>query len=65
MFAYFLPPGATTLTLYLNAWLALEANNGFRDAQVAYWIDGKPRAPSAPRWNLLDNVVAPAWSRWF
>jgi Na+/H+-dicarboxylate symporter/ABC-type amino acid transport substrate-binding protein len=61
MFAYFLPPDATTLTLYLNAWLALQTNNGFRDAQVAYWIEGKQRAPEAPRWNLLDNVLIPAW----
>jgi proton glutamate symport protein len=60
MFSYFLPPGATTLTLYLNAWLALQTENGFRDAQIAYWIDGKPRAPQAPRWNLLDNVLIPA-----
>jgi proton glutamate symport protein len=60
MFAYFLPPDATTLTLYLNAWLALQTNNGFRDAQIAYWIKGKQRAPEAPRWNLLDNVLIPA-----
>ncbi len=64
MFAYFLPPDATTLTLYLNAWLALLTSNGFRDAQVAYWIEGKPRAPQAPRWNLLDNVLVPDWQRW-
>jgi proton glutamate symport protein len=64
MFAYFLPPDATTLTLYLNAWLALQSDNGFRHAQIAYWIEGKPRAPQAPRWNLFDNVVIPAWQRW-
>jgi ABC-type amino acid transport substrate-binding protein len=63
MFACFLPPDATTLTLYLNAWLALQTDNGFRDAQIAYWIEGKPRAPQAPRWNLLDNVLVPAWQR--
>ena len=60
MFAYFLPPGATTLTLYLNAWLALQTESGFRAAQIDYWIEGKPRAPQAPRWNLLDNVLLPA-----
>ncbi|MBV8745200.1 MAG: amino acid ABC transporter substrate-binding protein [Xanthobacteraceae bacterium] len=60
MFAYFLPPDATTLTLYLNAWLALQSDNGFRAAQIDYWIGGKPRAPEAPRWNLLDNVLIPA-----
>jgi Na+/H+-dicarboxylate symporter/ABC-type amino acid transport substrate-binding protein len=64
MFAYFLPPDATTLTLYLNAWLALQSDNGFREAQIAYWVDGKPRAPEAPRWNLFDNILVPAWQRW-
>jgi proton glutamate symport protein len=60
MFSYFLPPGATSLTLYLNAWLALQTESGFRAAQIDYWIDGKPRALQAPRWNLLDNVLIPA-----
>ena len=64
MFAYFLPPDATTLTLYLNAWLGLQSDNGFRDAQIAYWIEGKSRAPETPRWNLFDNILVPAWQRW-
>jgi hypothetical protein len=31
--------------------------------QLAYWIDGKPRPDDTPRWNLLDNVLRPAWRR--
>jgi len=61
LFAYFLPPQATTLTQYLNIWLSLQASSGFRAAQVAYWIEGKPRPSNTPRWNLLDNVLRPAW----
>ena len=61
LFAYFLQPSATTLTRYLNTWLSLQATNGFRAAQLAYWIDGKPRPDDTPRWNLLDNVLRPAW----
>jgi Na+/H+-dicarboxylate symporter/ABC-type amino acid transport substrate-binding protein len=60
-FAYFLQPSARTLTRYLNTWLSLQASNGFRAAQLAYWIDGKPRPDSTPRWNLLDNVLRPFW----
>jgi ABC-type amino acid transport substrate-binding protein len=60
MFSYFLPPSASSLTLFLNAWLALQTESGFRAAQIDYWIEGKPRAPQAPRWNLLDNVLIPA-----
>jgi proton glutamate symport protein len=61
LFAYFLQPSARTLTRYLNAWLSLQASNEFRAAQLAYWIDGKPRPDNTPRWNLLDNVLGPAW----
>ena len=60
LFAYFLQPSARTLTRYLNTWLSLQATNGFRAEQLAYWIDGKPRPDDTPRWNLLDNVLLPA-----
>jgi hypothetical protein len=45
----------------LNTWLSFQAANGFRAAQLAYWIDGKPRPDPTPRWNLLDNVLRPTW----
>jgi proton glutamate symport protein len=61
LFAYFLQPSAGALTRYLNAWLSLQASNGFRAEQLAYWIDGTPRPDNRPRWNLLDNVLLPAW----
>jgi ABC-type amino acid transport substrate-binding protein len=61
LFGYFLQPSATTLIRYLNTWLSLQAANGFRAAQLAYWIDGRPRPDDTPRWNLLDNVLRPAW----
>jgi proton glutamate symport protein len=61
MFAYFMPPNATTLASYFDIWLSLQASNGFRAAQIAYWIDGKPRPSPTPRWNLLDNVLRPMW----
>jgi ABC-type amino acid transport substrate-binding protein len=61
LYAYFLQPGATTLNRYLNTWLSLRASNGFRAQELAYWIDGKPRPDNTPRWNLLDNVLLPAW----
>jgi proton glutamate symport protein len=60
-FAYFMPPEATTLERYLNIWLSLQASSGFRAEQLSYWIEGKPRPSNAPRWNLLDNVLRPAW----
>jgi proton glutamate symport protein len=61
VFAYFMPPDATTLARYLNIWLSLQTSSGFRTEQLSYWIAGKPRPSNTPRWNLLDNVLCPAW----
>ena len=60
IFAYLLPPHAEGLTRFVDLWLSLQARNGFRDAQIAYWIEGEPRASRTPRWNLIDNVLRPA-----
>jgi Na+/H+-dicarboxylate symporter/ABC-type amino acid transport substrate-binding protein len=60
IFAYLLPPDAEGLTRFVDLWLSLQARNGFRDAQIAYWIDGEPRVSRTPRWNLIDNVLRPA-----
>ena len=60
IFAYLLPPDAEGLTRFVDLWLSLQARNGFRDAQIAYWIEGEPRASRTPRWNLIDNVLRPA-----
>jgi Na+/H+-dicarboxylate symporter/ABC-type amino acid transport substrate-binding protein len=65
IFAYLLSPNAVDLTRFVDLWLALQASNGFRDAQIAYWIDGERRAPRAPRWNLLDNVLSPELAKRF
>jgi proton glutamate symport protein len=64
-FAYFLPPDAASLTRFVNLWMSLQASNGFRDAQVAYWLEGKARPSQVPRWNLLDNVIRPALANRF
>jgi hypothetical protein len=64
-FAYFLPPDAASLTRFVNLWMSLQASNGFREAQVAYWLEGKARPSLAPRWNLLDNVIRPALANRF
>jgi Na+/H+-dicarboxylate symporter/ABC-type amino acid transport substrate-binding protein len=59
LFAYLLPPGADSFRQFLDQWLELHAGNGFRDEQVSYWIDGRPRAGEhRPRWNLFDALRA-------
>ena len=58
LLAYLMPPGADSLRQYLDQWLELKAADGFRAAQVDYWINGEPRALREPRWNLLDVLFA-------
>jgi len=42
---------------YLNDWLRIKATDGFRTAQIDYWMKDKPRSNPAPRWNLLDALM--------
>ncbi len=56
LLAYLMPPGSDSFRQYLDQWLELKAADGFRAAQIDYWINGKPRAQGQPRWNLLDTL---------
>jgi proton glutamate symport protein len=55
--ASMLPPNALTFSAYLHDWSEQQRENGFAAAQAAYWMDGKSREPSRPRWNLLDALT--------
>jgi ABC-type amino acid transport substrate-binding protein len=55
--AIMLPPGAAAFRAYLDAWMRLQNDSGFTAEQKAYWIDGIPRRPPVPRWNLLDALT--------
>jgi proton glutamate symport protein len=57
-FAFLFPPGASDFRDYVDQWLALKGTDGFRQAQIDYWIDGKPRVVAKPRWNLWDAIAA-------
>jgi proton glutamate symport protein len=57
-FGFLFPPGASDFHDYVNQWLALKGTDGFRQAQIDYWIDGKPRVVAKPRWNLWDAIAA-------
>jgi hypothetical protein len=35
----------------------LQDASGFTAEQKSYWIDGIPRRPPLPRWNLLDALT--------
>jgi proton glutamate symport protein len=57
LLAYMMPPGADIFRRYLDQWLTLKDANGFRAAQLDYWLNGKPRSDRPPRWNLLDALM--------
>jgi ABC-type amino acid transport substrate-binding protein len=57
LFAYLLPPNSSTFRQYFDQWLELKTSDGFRAAQLDYWIKGKRRAQRRPRWNLLDALL--------
>lgn len=44
---------------YLNSWLTLKANVGFKEEQYDLWIRGRTQAaaPPEPRWSFMDNVL--------
>jgi Na+/H+-dicarboxylate symporter/ABC-type amino acid transport substrate-binding protein len=55
--AIMLPPDATAFRAYVDAWIRLQDDSGFAAEQKSYWIDGIPRRPPEPRWNLLDALT--------
>ena len=54
--AMMMPPNALAFGAYLQDWAEQQRADGFAAAQAAYWINGKPRSPERPRWNLLDAL---------
>jgi Na+/H+-dicarboxylate symporter len=56
-FAFLFRPGPSDFHDYVDQWLALKGTDGFRQAQIDYWIDGKPRVVAKPRWNLWDAIA--------
>ena len=57
VFVYLLPPDSQSVAEFVNVWMDLKRNDGFREEQEAYWIKGESRARSHPRWNLLDAAL--------
>jgi proton glutamate symport protein len=56
--AFAMAPDSTELSGYVNRWLQLRANDGFRAEQIAYWFQLRPRHSALIRWNLFDYLRA-------
>jgi proton glutamate symport protein len=55
-FAYMMPPDADNLRAFVDQWLDLKADDGFRQRQIDYWILGKSQRVQLPRWSLLQQL---------
>jgi ABC-type amino acid transport substrate-binding protein len=55
--AFLMPPNSTVFRRFVNDWLVLQRANGFQEAMNTYWLEGKPRKSSRPRWSILRNVL--------
>jgi ABC-type amino acid transport substrate-binding protein len=43
---------------FVNTWIDLKRKDGTLDALFKYWVLGQHATPVAPRWSILDNVLA-------
>jgi len=56
-FSYPIRQHATDFSFFLNSWLTLKEQSGFKKEMVSYWIDGLPPSNRPPRWSILKNVL--------
>lgn len=56
-FAYPIREHATDFGFFLNNWLNLKEQSGFKKAMSDYWIEGISPNQRPPRWSILRNVL--------
>jgi proton glutamate symport protein len=56
-FGYPIRQHATDFGFFLNNWLTLKEQSGFKKDMEAYWIHGIPPGKREPRWSILRNVL--------
>ena len=56
-FAYALPIGSTDWASFLNSWLTLKEQSGFKQQMYSYWVLGENPKERSPRWSILRNVL--------
>ena len=57
LMAYLMPPNSREFAVLVDQWLELQKSNGFQEAMQSYWLEGRPRTRSAPRWSVIRNVL--------
>ena len=58
--AFLFPQDTPSFQRYVDEWLALRKADGVFARYTSYWLDGRPRTGSGPRWSIMRNVLG--WS---
>lgn len=56
-FGYPIRNHALDLGFFLNSWLTLKEQSGFKSRMHSYWIEGIMPQQNKPRWSILRNVL--------
>src|SRR6185312_14879786 len=57
LLTYLMPPDSVVMVHFVNYWLELRRADGMRQREIDYWLLGRPRAATTPRWSILRNVL--------
>lgn len=56
-FAYPIPSGSLDWASFLNNWLTLKAQEGFKEKMYSYWVIGNNPKERPPRWSFIRNYL--------
>jgi Na+/H+-dicarboxylate symporter/ABC-type amino acid transport substrate-binding protein len=56
-YAYPIRQHAIDFGFFLNSWLTLKDQSGFKQEMIDYWMHGVPPGGRPPRWSILHNVL--------
>ncbi len=56
-FGYPFRQHASEFGSFLNNWLSLKEQSGFKQSMKSYWIDGVHPSQRPPRWSILHNML--------
>jgi Na+/H+-dicarboxylate symporter/ABC-type amino acid transport substrate-binding protein len=55
-FSYPIQNGAVDFASFLNNWLSLKEQSGFKAQMTRHWIEGDSAKAKEPRWSILRNI---------
>lgn len=56
-FAYPMRSGSSDMITFINEWMGLKKQSGFKKEQEEYWIHGRTSLSKEPRWSVIRNIL--------